>query len=327
MGEQVQIVSKLQEVTIIAVDLDDHAFVPAPGADLSPLLASLRSVGLLNPPWLREKPAGRWQAVAGLKRLRAAALLGWQSVPALTLPAATPDARCLEIALHDNALGRGFCPWEQAFYAVRLMHHWDEAQVVQRFLPLLGLPPSSKILARLLAAASLEEGWQRLLASGRLALTAGARLGTWAPEDRRAVLPFFQVLPFSQSMQEEFLGWLEVLARREGVAITDILSRPELASCLEDPALNPQEKAQRTRRQVRQWVFPRLSAAQSAFEQSLARVGLKQHLRLRLTPPPAFEGPDFHLEIKFRDADELRRLLDELTRISQDKDFFVLTSL
>jgi hypothetical protein len=319
--------TRIQEIALHAIDVDDHPFTAAAPADMALLLASMNTVGLLNPPWLRARADGCWQVVAGLKRLRSAANLKWEVVTAHTLPAQTPDSRCLTIALHDNAFSRDFSPWEQVFYVNRLRAHWDEEHIVQHFLPLLGLPSSAKILHRLLAAASLEDVWQPMLETGRLALTAAARLAAWPPDNHRAALPFFQVLPLSQSKQEEFLECLEVLSRREGVAITDLLSRPELASCLKDPGLNPQEKAQQVRDRLKAWVFPRLSAAREAFEQGLTRLGLKQHHRLRLAPPPAFEGPDFSLEIKFQDARELRQLLDDLTRLARQEDFSTITSL
>jgi hypothetical protein len=45
-----------------------------------------------------------------------------------------------------------------------------------------------------------------------------------------------------------------------------------------------------------------------------------------LSPPPAFEGPDFHLEIRFRDAQELQNLLQHLLHLAKEKDFSELTS-
>ncbi|MDI6852546.1 MAG: ParB N-terminal domain-containing protein [Deltaproteobacteria bacterium] len=319
--------ARIQEVPLSDIDLDDHPFAVASSADISPLSASMAEVGLLNPPWLRKKAEAGWQVVTGLKRLKSAARLRWEKIAAHTLSAETPDSRCLSIALQDNAFGRSFSPGEQVFYINRLTKHWDEAQIVQHFLPLLGLPPSAKILHRFLAAGSLEEAWQDLLVSGRLALTAAARLAAWPAAARRAAFPFFRDLPFSQSKQEELLKWLELLARRQDKALEDFLLKPELTACLEDPALNPQEKAQRVRRRLKDWTFPRLSAALRAFEQGLAGLGLAQHPRVRLSPPPAFEGPDFHLEIKFRDADELRSLLDTLTSLARQEDFSALTAI
>jgi hypothetical protein len=68
-------------------------------------------------------------------------------------------------------------------------------------------------------------------------------------------------------------------------------------------------------------------AAQEAFQNALGRLGLRQHPRLRLQPPPAFEGPDFHLEVKFRDAEELKRLLEEIARFTDKEEFSALTRL
>ncbi len=78
------------------------------GGDLARLTASLREVGLLNPPWLRLRSDQRWQVVAGGQRFRAARQLGWETLPARTLPASTPESHCLLVALHDNAFTRGF---------------------------------------------------------------------------------------------------------------------------------------------------------------------------------------------------------------------------
>ncbi|MGO9175849.1 MAG: ParB/RepB/Spo0J family partition protein, partial [Desulfobaccales bacterium] len=118
-----------QEIPLAAVDLEDHTFVVPDGSDLTRLLASMGEVGLLAPPWLRARADGRWQVVAGLKRLKAAAQLdkkdkkSWERLPARTLPASTPESHCLLVGLYDNAFTRGFNLWEQATLARRLLDH------------------------------------------------------------------------------------------------------------------------------------------------------------------------------------------------------------
>ncbi len=79
------------------------------------------------------------------------------------------------------------------------------------------------------------------------------------------------------------------------------------------------------RRHLYRWFYPRLSAAREAFETTLGKLGWKRTPRIRLTPPAAFEGPDFHLEIKFRDAPELHQLLAEIDRLTRQEDFADLT--
>jgi hypothetical protein len=47
---------------------------------------------------------------------------------------------------------------------------------------------------------------------------------------------------------------------------------------------------------------------------------------MHLSAPPAFEGPDFRLEIKFQDAAELMALLVELQSLVKEPDFQNLTA-
>jgi hypothetical protein len=121
------------------------------------------------------------------------------------------------------------------------------------------------------------------------------------------------------------LDQVALLARREGVAPAAILGRDELRRALTDPDRTPQERAEAVRRQMHRWVSPRLTAAREAFENALARLGWKGIPRVRLNAPPAFEGPDFHLEIKFRDAPELHQLLSEVDRLTRAAGFDDLT--
>lgn len=317
----------LREVPLAALDLEDLTFVFSPPGDLSRLQASLREVGLLNPPWLRGLEGSRLQPVAGFKRLLAASRLGWRQLPARVLPPETPEARCLLIFLADNAFNREFNILEQALLASRLLKHWDRQTVVRKFLPCLGLAPSFAILDRVLALASLEEPLRQLAARGRLALTAAALLAGWDPADREAVAPFLEKLPLSQSKQEEFLQGLDLLARREGVRPGSVLSGEEIQRFLREADGTPQARAAALRLLLQRLVSPRFSAALEAFQAGLQRLGLKGHARMRLQPPPALEGPDFHLEIKFRDTGELQKLLEELTRLAREEEFAALTRI
>ena len=225
------------------------------------------------------------------------------------------------MALYDNAFTRGFHLWEQAILTRRLLDYWDRATVAAKFLPYLGLPPSAAHLERLLKVSTLEPPFQELCARGRLALTTAATLAQWPAADRAAALPYLADLPFSQSKQEQFLEDVEILARREGVSPGEILFRQPLTQLLHDPNLNPTARAEAVRQLLRRWVNPRLSAALAAFQEALGRLGLRGHPRIHLQPPPAFEGPDFHLEIKFADARELKNLLEEIARLTGQEDF------
>lgn len=317
----------IREISLSRVKLEAHPFRLITSEEVARLGESLAAVGLLNLPRLQSGPNGCWRPVTGWKRLLAAQRLGWPDISAVVLPPETPEAHRLLLYLHDNAFTRPFKPLEQALLAARLLECWDRDTLVAKGLPLLGLPPSPVHLDRLLATASLERPWRELVAAGRLALTAAARLAAWDPAARLAALPFLSTLPFSQSKQEEFVAGVEILARRKGVALSEILGKAELQEHLQDPAGNARERAEAVRRLLSEWVSPRYSAAQKAFAAGLTRLGLTSHPRLRLTEPPAFEGPDFELSLKFTDQRELRELLQELSRLADLPDFEALIDL
>lgn len=317
---------RLHKIPLAQIDLDETALEMAGGSNLERLTVALREVGLLNPPWLRPQPGGRrWQVVTGAKRLQVAAVLGWPEITARLLPEGTPDFYCLLVHLYDNAFTRGFNLWEQASLAARLLEHCDRTKLITEYLPYLGLPPTQAHLERLLKAATLEPPWQRLAAQGRLALTAAAVLADWAPEDRAAAWPYLTSLRLSQSKQEEFLDQAAILARREGLTPAAVLAQEELRLALTDPDRTPQERTEAVRRHLYRWFYPRLSAARQAFETALGKLGWKRNPRIRLHPPAAFEGPDFHLEIKFRDAPELESLLEEINGLAGQAEFSALT--
>jgi ParB-like chromosome segregation protein Spo0J len=316
----------LHDIPLAQIDLDDSALELAAASDLDRLRDSLLAVGLLNPPWLRPQTSGpRYFVVTGARRVKLAADLGWQAITARLLPADTADFSCLLVHLFDNAFTRGFNLWEQATLAARLCEHRDQAEVAAKYLPYLGLPPSAAHLTRLLKLATLKPPWPRLAAQGRLALTASAVLAGWDPADQDAAWPFFAGLHLSQSKQEEFLEQVTLLARREGLTPAGILADAKLRRALADSEGTPQERTAAVRRHLYRWFFPRLSAAQEAFVAAVHNLDLNRTPRLSLKPPVAFEGRDFFLEIKFRDASELQQLLAEITRLAKNPDFADLT--
>lgn len=317
---------RLDEIPLPAVDLEIHPFSPGLPRDLGALKASLLAVGLLAPPYLRAIGKGRFQVITGLKRLTAARELGWETVPAFVLPAGTPEFTCLLLSLYDNA-ARPLNPWEQAFYAASLCRHLLKEEVARRYLPVLGLAPAPRLLQRLLRVAQLQDPWPPLIAAGRLSLNAAALLSGWPPEAQAAVWPYLSTLPLSHRTQEEFLEGVELLARRRGVALAHLLAEPELAAPLTDPDLSPAARAEEVRRRLKELVFPEFSRAKRAFQEGLKALGLAGHPKIRLEPPPAFEGPDFRLTLTFTDAAELQRLLSEVQRLTANEEFIRLTHL
>ncbi len=142
---------------------------------LDELVASLSQVGLLQPivvrPWDGPPVDGtEYELVAGERRLRAARVLGWDTVPAMIRP--TEDADLLRDALLENVHRAALNPLEEAAAYQQLLADFGCTQEelagrvgrsrpqIANTIRLLRLPPA---VQRRVAAGVLSQGHARAL--------------------------------------------------------------------------------------------------------------------------------------------------------------------
>lgn len=159
------------------------------GEELEKLTQSIKDNGLLQPLLLRPAPnaLGKYELVAGERRLRAVQKLGWKKVPALTRE--VDDDTVLVLALVENLQREALNPLEEAegYQVLMATHGLSHAQIgrsvgkarstVANMVRLLQLPASVR---KYLDAGSLTSGHARTL----LALSDQSRMVELA---RRAV--------------------------------------------------------------------------------------------------------------------------------------------
>ena len=117
----------------IAVDsIDGNPFQPRSHFDeqsLEELAASIKKLGIVQPLTVRETAGGRYQLIAGERRLRAARLAGLTHVPAYIRTA--DDQAMLELALVENIQREDLDAMEVAISFQRLI---EECRVTQEQL-------------------------------------------------------------------------------------------------------------------------------------------------------------------------------------------------
>jgi ParB family chromosome partitioning protein len=104
-GVEKEVLERKVEANLdVAVDsIDANPFQPRSSFDqqaLEELAASIRKLGIVQPLTVRESAGGRYQLIAGERRLRAARLAGLTHVPAYVRTA--DDQAMLELALVEN---------------------------------------------------------------------------------------------------------------------------------------------------------------------------------------------------------------------------------
>ncbi len=132
-----------------------HTFADA---ELSDLASSIAEQGIIQPLLVRPIEAGAFELVAGERRLRAAKMVGLETVPVLIREIS--DTQLLELSIVENIQRENLNPMEEADAYHRLMELFGLTQeetaakvgksrpTVANFLRLRNLPPEIKISIR-----------------------------------------------------------------------------------------------------------------------------------------------------------------------------------
>ncbi len=137
---------------------------------LNELIASIKEIGILQPPVVRQTSAGKYELVMGERRLRAAKAAGLKSIPVIIRQ--TPDNELLREALIENIHRSQLNPLEEGAAYAQLLNdfnctHEELATKLGRSRPLisntmrlLNLPPT---VQRKVAAGVISAGHARAL--------------------------------------------------------------------------------------------------------------------------------------------------------------------
>ena len=137
---------------------------------LAELAASIKEVGVLRPPVVRDLKNGKYELIMGERRLRASKIAGLQTIPVIIR--ATPDNELLREALLENIHRSQLNPLEEAAAYQNLLNDFDythdvlatkvgkSRSAITNTLRLLNLPAA---VQRRVAAGVLSAGHARAL--------------------------------------------------------------------------------------------------------------------------------------------------------------------
>ncbi len=309
----------VREVNLEDIDLDNQTYRIS--EDLNPvgLGRSLREVGQLNPVILCPGPTGTPMLVCGFRRLRALQRIGRSTCLARFLPReSTSSLAAFRIALWDNLALRPLEALEKARVLHTLKHVCSVGQdeLVEHYLPILGLEAHKNVLRKYLALHVLDPGLRKLLAVGALTLASVERLAGMDCKAQAGAAGLFARASFSASLQRQLLDLLTDLAALRESGVEEVLAQPEVAARLEDAALSPFQKGEAVFKFLYRQRNPRLSAAEERFESDKCQLGLPGSVRL--SSDPYFERPRVRVEFEASSPEGFRKASDALQRAAQE---------
>ena len=297
-------------VEISDIDLNPGPFCMSFNFNLGPLKASIEGFGILNPPYLLRNSDDSFRVVAGYRRLLALRELCWSDTVCRILPDDFPPFEALLLNLHDNLVHRYLNSVEKGMVLHRLTRFLTKEEIVTNFMPILGIPSNRQALEQFLGLEELEETIRISVAMERLSPRVAGLMGSLGRDDRLRINDLFVSLRWSFSQQWEAILWIVEIASREGRSIREVIENERVTEVLKNGNMNSPQKVRAIVRALRERRFPTFMESERSFKRGVSDLALPS--RVRVIPPPFFEGADYKLEIVFRGGKELMETLARL---------------
>jgi ParB family chromosome partitioning protein len=155
--------SDLKQIRV--ADIAPNSFQPRRSftePELAELESSIRASGLLQPIIVRSRPDGKWELVAGERRLRAVTRIGWTEIPAVVRE--FDDRAMLTLALVENLQRADLNPLEEAEGYERLIDEFGLTQ--QQVADAVGKDRTT--ITNLLRVLTLQPAVRQLLERGEI---------------------------------------------------------------------------------------------------------------------------------------------------------------
>jgi len=302
----------VQEIRLQDIEDRPGPYCMSFGYGLEPLIRSIKAVGLMNSPLLRENLGGALHVIAGYRRIHALKSLGYQEVLCRVLPESqiTPLEGLL-FSFYDNLATRKLNDVEKGMVLRRLSQCLPEDQILEEYMPLLNLPSHRTTLFLYIELeARLEDEIKLDLARGNLALRAARMLLEMDSRTRWSVFRILSNLTLNVNQQLQFIDYVVDIAKIEKKGVTELLHEPVLVELCTGEGINRPQRTKAVLNFLRSRRLPTLKEAERRFHETVNRLKLPQGVSISASP--FFEASQYRLQVLFENGEELRRKIVRL---------------
>jgi hypothetical protein len=215
--------------------------------------------------------------------------------------------------LHENCVTREFNELEKAMILARLVHHIPREEVIHSYMPLLSLPSRKSTLDLFLNMEGQSHSIKRALAEGELSVKAFGALLEVESGFRSGLIKSMLDLKLTFNQQLQFIELTVDICTRDGIDVPELFNQAPFLGIMENERLNLPQKTKAALGLLRSIRFPLLTRSEESFQKAVSELGLPD--RTRISHPPFFEGPDYRLEISFKNGRQLKDRINALNSL------------
>jgi len=306
-----------KSVPIKNIDVDDQLTNFSWGIPTDSLQQSIEEVGVIHPVTLVSVGNG-FRIVCGHRRIKTSSQLQTKEIPARILDIAPSDETMLMLNLSENQLHHHYSDIEKGRILFKLSEaKVPEIRIIEKYMPMLGLEKSKKLLDDHLKANQLVLGLKTLLHEMNVPLRTFSVFFNWNAKSAMAAERFFSVLRPGVNKWRNLLEWIDEISTRDQIAPLDLFELPELQSILNRNDLAPNVRYDRIRQILHSKRYPILSDLRVRLARSLDALKLDNKTKVHVQD--SFESDEIRIEMKFRTREEFVGQVEKLVRASDSE--------
>ena len=306
-----------KSVPIKNIDVDDQLTNFSWGIPTDSLQQSIEEVGVIHPVTLVSVGNG-FRIVCGHRRIKTSSQLQTKEIPARILDIAPSDETMLMLNLSENQLHHHYSDIEKGRILFKLSEaRVPEIRIIEKYMPMLGLEKSKKLLDDHLKANQLVLGLKTLLHEMNVPLRTFSVFFNWNAKSTMAAERFFSVLRPGVNKWRNLLEWIDEISTRDQIAPLNVFELPELQSVLNRNDLAPNVRYDRIRQILHSRRYPILSDLRVRLARSLDALKLDDKTKVHVQD--SFESDEIRIEMKFRTREEFVGQVEKLVRASDSE--------
>jgi hypothetical protein len=133
---------------------------------------------------------------------------------------------------------------------------------------------------------------------------------SWNAADGAALLEVALPLKAGENHLRDLMDYLEEIALRDGITISELLQSKTISDIRTDPRLGRADRLKRIKDQIRRIRFPRLSQIEDSIQSKIRQLKLQPDVRL--SAPAGLEGGDLQIEFTAGSPAELKHIVAKL---------------
>lgn len=295
------------------IDMRDERFRMSFNRALNGLIESISHSGLHQPIILKRTEAPI--IVSGFRRLQACREIGIDRIPAFR--AEGGDSALFETVLKENLTVRNFNVVEKAMVLSGLKNWYTDKKIIDKFMKLVGLESSEKLLKMYLLIPDMSEEIKIALTKKDLNPGDIGNLSEFKQKEMKAVLYMMMELGMGRNVRREVSKNIFEVCKREEISPSNLLESDKITKIKNDTKLHDSQKAHRIRGVIATRRYPILTSIKEEFEQNIHSLGLPNSIRIN--HPKNFEGSKYRCTFHFRNDGEFKKQIERLNEIKDEK--------